>query len=85
MSRARHGGKKGFGGKGAMDAGGNPEVMKEAKERKKGGKVVDCGPGDAMGKRRRDRPGRMSGGRVGADKSPLSTAHNSSSPGKAAD
>lgn len=84
MSRARHGGKK-SGGKAAVQAGGNPFVMKEAKERKKGGKVVDCGPEGSMAKKRRDRPGRASGGRVGADRSPLSSAHNTSSPSKSAD
>lgn len=84
MSRARHSKKTaGFGGtKSAVSAGGNPFVLKEAKARKSGGKVADCGPEGNMAKRRADRPGRASGGRVGADKSPLSTAHNVSSASK---
>jgi hypothetical protein len=82
MSRSRHGGKKASGGKVEV-AGGNPEVIEEAKERKSGGKVAACeGP---MAKKRMDRPRRASGGRVGADKAPLSSAHASSSPGKSAD
>jgi hypothetical protein len=84
MSRARHGGKKGFGGTKAVQAGGNPKVMEEAKPRKKGGKV-DCAPEGGMAKKRMDRPRRQSGGRVGADRSPFSSAHGSTSPGKAAD
>lgn len=40
---------------------------------KKGGKIVDMG-GSKM-KRNMNRPGRKMGGRVGADKSPLSSAH----------
>lgn len=77
MSRARHSGKKSMGTKAAVQAGGNPYVLKEAKARKSGGKV-DCGPEGAMAKKRMDRPGRASGGRVGADKAPLSSAHNAS-------
>jgi hypothetical protein len=59
---------------------GNPNVVSEAKERKKGGRVgKDCG--DVAGKKsamRLDRPGRKSGGRVGADSSPLSSANKTS-------
>ena len=63
---------------------GNPNVFAEAKARKKGGKV--CGPaGGKMAKMRMDRPKRASGGRVGADKMPLSSAHRTTSPGKSAD
>jgi hypothetical protein len=52
---------------------GNPNVFKEAKARKKGGKVVGCADGE-MAKHRMDRPKRASGGRVGADKNPFSSA-----------
>lgn len=58
---------------------GNPKVFAEAAKRKKGGKVMDCGP---MAKKRMDRPGRASGGRVGADKNPLSSAHRTTSASK---
>lgn len=60
-------------------------VEKEAEERKKGGKVERKRGGRTRhedriegkkAKMRLDRPGRKSGGRVGADKSPLSSAHN---------
>lgn len=73
---------------GAMKVSGNPNVFKEAAERKKGGKVKRAtggaveGVGKSVGfmtggavRPRLDRPGRKSGGRVGADKSPLSSAH----------
>ena len=63
-----------------MKAGGNPNVFKEAAQRKKGGKVVGCAGGD-MAKKRMDRPQRASGGRVGADKNPLSSAHRVSGKG----
>lgn len=57
---------------------GNPNVFAEAKARKKGGKV--CGPmGGKMA-----RPRRASGGKVGADKMPLSSAHRTASPSKSA-
>jgi len=52
---------------------GNPNVFKEAKQRKKGGAV--CKPDGAMAKGRMDRPRRASGGGVGADKHPFSSAH----------
>lgn len=66
---------------GAVRAGGNPDVMDEAEEKKKGGKV-EKKLGKMHGKmphKRLDRPGRKRGGRVGANESPLSTAHNSAS------
>ena len=54
---------------------GNPKVFEEAAKRKKGGKA--CGPvGGKMAKMRMDRPQRASGGRVGSDKNPLSSAHS---------
>lgn len=51
----------------ALKAGGNPNVFKEAAARKSGGKV--CPP------MKKDKPKRASGGRVGADKNPFSSAH----------
>lgn len=71
--------------------GGDPDVVKEAEQKKKGGKVHGH-----KGKHRMDRratggvvratgggvPGRKRGGRVGADTSPLTTAHNTSSPAR---
>lgn len=78
MSRARH--KRSSGG--AMKVSGNPNVFKEADERKKGGRAKRATGGKVIGlmtggavKPRMDRPGRKKGGRVGANNSPLSTAH----------
>lgn len=54
-------------------AGEGSNVVKEARKRKKGGKV--------MGKeadKRLDRPKRKNGGKVGANERPLSTAHATS-------
>lgn len=74
---ARH--RKGHkAGGGIMVAAGNPDVIKDAEQKKKGGKVVGKMHG-AASRPRLDRPGRKSGGRVGADKSPLSTAHSATS------
>lgn len=75
---ARHKKHKAAGGK-IANAGGNPEVEKEAEEKKKGGKVVGKMHG-GHSKHRLDRPGRKRGGRVGANMAPLSTAHSTSSP-----
>lgn len=69
---ARH--KKKAKGGGVAIAGGNPEVIKEAKARKSGGKCIGKMHGGAATKRL-DRPGRKRGGRVGADVAPLSTAN----------
>lgn len=75
-----HGVNRASGGRTEMKVSGNPNVFKEAAERKKGGKVEGVGKvvglmtGGAV-RPRLDRPGRKSGGRVGADKSPLSSAH----------
>lgn len=55
-------------------AGGEPQVFAEAEKRKRGGKTVGPMAG-AKAKHRLDRPGRKLGGRAGADKSPLSSAH----------
>ncbi len=63
-------------------AGGNPDVLKEAEEKKRGGKAMGKVEGK-MSKMRLDKPGRKTGGRVGADKSPLSSANRTSSPDKA--
>jgi hypothetical protein len=88
MSRARH---KEKGGRINMVASGNPDVIKEAEgkedyakgdEKKKGGRVKRKNGGKVIGlmtgggvKPRLDRPGRKRGGGVGADRSPLSSAH----------
>jgi hypothetical protein len=78
---------------GPMLVAGNPNVVKEAKEkkngdegratggkvkRKTGGKVIGLMTGGGV-RPRLDRPGRKSGGGVGANRSPLSTAHNTTS------
>jgi len=78
MSRARHnikGGTKMTGGKAVSDpapklVSGDPDVAKEAKVGRKDGGAVE----GKMSKMNLGRPGRKSGGRVGADKSPLSSA-----------
>ena len=94
MSRHRH--KKADGGRTGMKVSGNPDVFKEAEgkepydkgdERKKGGRVKRKHGGSAMhmhgghAKHRLDRPGRKRGGGVGADRSPLSSAHKGQSDG----
>lgn len=66
------------GGK-VMVASGNPNVIAEAKGAKDGAKTGLKKGGKVEGgsaKRRFDRPGRKRGGAVGANTSPLSTAHN---------
>jgi hypothetical protein len=53
---------------------GNQNVFKEAKARKRGGKA--CGsPEGEKAKMRMDRPRRASGGGVGSNKNPFSSAH----------
>lgn len=86
MSKSRHNRKSG--GRTEMKVSGNPDVFKEAEDKhgtamKKGGKVKRASGGKVIGlmtgggvRPRLDRPGRKSGGRVGADKSPLSSAHS---------
>jgi hypothetical protein len=83
MSRARH---KSSGGRTNMKVSGNPDVFKEAEERKKGGRAKRAAGGKIIGlmtggavRPRLDRPGRKMGGRVGADKAPLSSAHGTTS------
>lgn len=79
---------------GAMKVAGNPNVFKEAEGRKRGGAVngtagvAAAAPTKTVGRMtggavrpRLDRPGRKSGGRVGADKSPLSSAHGTTGAG----
>lgn len=67
-------------------AGSGSNVVKEAEERKEGGRVKkrackDMGKIEGkMSKMRLDRPGRKMGGRVGADKSPLSSAAGGENP-----
>ena len=65
-------------------AGGDSNVVKEAKARKRGGACKKEG-GKAMGAKadkRLDRPMRKAGGKVGANERPLSTAaHTSDRPG----
>lgn len=83
--------KKADGGRTKMKVSGNPDVFKEADERKAGGRVkrktggkVEAAPAFMTGgavRPRLDRPGRKAGGRVGANKSPLSTAHGGSMSG----
>ena len=55
---------------------GDKDVVK--KKRKKGGKVIGLMTGGGV-RPRLDRPGRKAGGGVGANRSPLSTAHNTTS------
>ena len=86
-------GKKKAGGGGIMKVSGNPNVFKEAAERKKGGRAKRATGGAVAGvgkdvgfmtggavRPRLDRPGRKSGGRVGSNTAPLSTAHGTTSP-----
>lgn len=88
MSKRRH---KSSGGGTGMKVSGNPNVFKEAAAKKRGGKCRATGGGVGVAaapattsigrmsggavKARMDRPGRKVGGRVGANTSPLSTAH----------
>lgn len=84
MSRSRHTkGCRAMGGKADLVSG-NPNVVAEAGKgdgRKKGGKVL----GKIEGKKAKHhmgRPGRKTGGAVGANTSPLSTAHRAVSSAK---
>lgn len=74
------------GGRVDMKVSGNPDVFEEAAEKhKKGGRVKKKHEMHAEGeksKHRMDRPKRASGGRVGSDKNPFSSAHKG---GKAAE
>lgn len=72
MSRMRHKMKKASGGVVYSGAGSN--VVKEAMEKKRGGKVVEKPEGKKAKHRMDKRPRRAPGGRVGSDKSPFSSA-----------
>lgn len=84
MSRARHNEKhRADGGKVEPEVKPKPynaegsEVEKEAEEKAHGGRAKKKRGGAVEGgmkKHRLDRPGRKTGGRIGADKSPLTTA-----------
>lgn len=65
---------------GSVYAGGGSNVVKEAKARKHGGRAKDDMAHGHGAKHRLDRPARKSGGKVGAEKSPFSAAHNVKSP-----
>ena len=52
--------------------------VKKKMDRKTGGKVIGLMTGGGV-RSRLDRPGRKSGGGVGANRSPLSTAHSATS------
>lgn len=77
--KKHHGKHKASGGRTHMKVSGNPDVFKEAEERKRGGKVHKMHGSHPA--HRLDRPGRKTGGRVGADKSPLSSAHKATGSG----
>lgn len=85
------------GGRIGLVAAGNPDVLEEANddadgaetgnERKRGGRAKKKGKdvGEMHGKgvkSRLDRPGRKRGGAVGANRSPLSTAHKAGGSGE---
>lgn len=72
MSRIRHKMKKASGG--VVYSGAGSHVVKEAEEKKHGGKVVEKMEGKKPKHRMDKRPRRASGGRVGSDKSPFSSA-----------
>lgn len=99
----KHHEKKASGGRTELEAGGNPDVFKEAEgkedyakgdekkhggkvkhKRANGGKVIGLMTGGAV-KPRMDRAARKSGGRVGSDRSPMSSAHMQAKPGTAAE
>ena len=72
-----------MGGKATVYAGEGSNVLKEAEERKRGGKVEHMKGEGEKAKERHDRPkrarggsipGRKRGGGVGSDKTPLSSA-----------
>lgn len=60
-------------------AGGEPKVFAEAGLKRGGKAKKESAMHGAKAKHRLDRPGRKMGGRAGADKSPLSSAHKKSS------
>jgi hypothetical protein len=69
----------------AYEGGGDPAVEKEAEEKKRGGRAKKAKGGHVEGHKPkhhlgRKAPGRKRGGRVGADMSPLSSAHRTTGP-----
>ena len=88
MSRSRHKARASGGRIGADYGGGDSNVAKEAVERKRGGKVdgEGCKSAARCDTKARARggavAGRKRGGGVGANSSPLSTAHNASGGGE---
>lgn len=75
--------KAGGGGILPMKASGNPNVIKEAEERKKGGRVKKGMMADGeKSKHRMDRPRRASGGGVNATNHPFSSAHKGGAAGE---
>lgn len=72
----KHRHKKAMGGD--VYSGAKSNVVKEAEEKKHGGRVkmVEKPEGGKSKHRMDKRPRRASGGRVGSDKSPFSSAHN---------
>jgi hypothetical protein len=62
--------RMGLGGAKPLPDGGNPKVTQEAQGKTIG--MIDGAPG--ISRMRLDRPGRKRGGRVGADRGPLSSA-----------
>lgn len=69
---------KGFSGPKPAKIAGNADVFAEV-GRKHGGKTKHVGAmSGAKAKHRLDKPGRKFGGRAGADRSPLSSAHKAS-------
>lgn len=93
--KGHHFGTRKDGGRTHEKVSGNPDVFKEAEDehgtemkkggrtkhhkRATGGKVLGLMTGGGV-RQRLDRPGRKRGGGVGADTSPLSTAHGTSKP-----
>jgi hypothetical protein len=61
-------------------AGANSNVVRDAKKRKHGGRTKDVAAHGHSAAHRLDRPARKSGGKVGAEKSPFSAAHNVKTP-----
>lgn len=62
-------------------SGGGSKTAAAAMKRKRGGAVMsDAKPEGMMAKKRFDRPGRKTGGRVGCDTAPLSSAARMSKP-----
>lgn len=62
-------------------SGGGSKVAQAAIKRKRGGAVnAETKPDGMFAKKRFDRPGRKTGGRVGADTAPLSSAARMSKP-----